>query len=617
MIAPVPGPRHNISLSDDQLLVADEVIVILDDDPAIRESLHIYFSEQGLSVLSIEKAGDLFQLLESKNVALVLLDIGLPDADGSNILPEITEKYPDVAIIMLSGVADIHVAVDCIRKGADDYLAKPVQFNEILHVVRKILEKRRLVFENRRYQEDLEQANFRIQFLHQMSLKMNSVYLSTIEVDELLRAILVGITAEEGLRFNRAFLAMFDEEKEQLIGRMAIGPDCREEAAQIWTEMTEKQFDLLDIIHNVGEQCSVGDQTVNSVVKSLQVPVSEKDHILIKSAVERKSYKVQGGVADIPVSPELITLLDEDTFVVVPLFAPGRSIGVIIADNYVTRSPISESHVSALELFASQASLAIEQSRLRQEMQEKIALLEEVTRELDENKDLLIESECYSALGHMAAQVVHVIRNPITSIGGVARILSKKVDEKNEWKRFIDVMVKEADRLEVSLTELFDFVSHSESVKEDSPLNPLLRRTLVLLQTNMSRQGVEWKMDLAEPDPVVRMDISQIQQVFLNLFRNSIEAMTNGGKLTLSSSIENGWVRVSVKDTGSGLKGDYWDKAKEPFFTTKTYGTGMGLTMVDRYVSLHGGNFSFNQQDIGLEVQVNLPLAQTESDHEG
>ena len=610
MISSVSGLRHNISLSNEQFLVADEVIVILDDDPAIRESLHIYFSEQGLSVISIEKAGDLFPLLESKNVALVLLDIGLPDADGASILPEITEKYPDVAIIMLSGIADIHVAVDCIRKGADDYLTKPVQFNEILHVARRILEKRRLVFENRRYQEDLEQANFRIQFLHQMSLKMNSVYLSTIEVDELLRAILVGITAQEGLRFNRAFLAMFDEEKEELVGRMAIGPDCREEAAHIWTEMKEKQFDLLGIINNIGEQCSIGDQTVNSVVKSLHVPVSQQDHILIKSALERKSYKVEGGVAETPVSQELITLLDEDNFLVVPLFAPGRSIGVIIADNYVTRRPISESHVSALELFASQASLAIEQSRLRQEMQEKIALLEEVTRELDENKDLLVQSECYSALGQMAAQVVHVIRNPITSIGGVARILSKKVDETNEWKRFIDVMVKEADRLEVSLTELFDFVSHSEIVKEDCHLNPLLRRTLVLLQTTMSRQGVEWKMDLAEPDPLVHMDVSQIQQIFLNLFRNSIEAMANGGELTLSSIIENGWVRVSVKDTGSGLKGDYWDKAKEPFFTTKTYGTGMGLTMVERYVTSHGGNFSFNQQDVGLEVQVNLPLAQ-------
>jgi len=563
MISPVSGLRHNISFSTDQLLAADEVIVILDDDPAIRESLHIYFSEQGLAAVAIEKAGELFKLLETKNVALVILDIGLPDADGAAIIPEIAEKFPDVAIVMLSGVADIHVAIDCIRKGADDYLTKPVQFNEILHVVSKILEKRRLVFENRRYQDDLEQAHFRIQFLHQMSLKMNSVYLSSIELDELLRAILVGITAEEGLRFNRAFLAMFDEQEEMLIGRLAIGPDCREEAGQIWEEMKVKQYDLLGIIKNLGAECALGDQTVNSVIKSLRIPVSDSEHILIKSASERKSYKVERGRSETHVSQDLINLLDEDSFLVVPLFAPGHSIGVIIADNYVTRKPILDSHVSVLELFASQASLAIEQSQLRQQMEEKIALLEEVTRELDENKDLLIESECYSALGQMAAQVVHVIRNPITSIGGVARILSKKVGQESEWKRFIDVMVKEADRLEASLTELFDFVSHTESKQEDSQLNPLLRRTLLLLQTTMSRQHIEWDMNLAEPDPTIHMDARQIQQVFLNLFRNSIEAMSEGGKLSLSSVIDNGWVRISVRDTGSGFSGDFIEKAKE------------------------------------------------------
>jgi signal transduction histidine kinase len=401
---------------------------------------------------------------------------------------------------------------------------------------------------------------------------------------------------------------MFDDKEEQLVGRLAIGPDCREEAGQIWQEMKEKQYDLLGIIHNIGSECALGDQTVNTVVKSLKIPVADRDHILIKSALERKSYKVESGRAETHVSQELIGILDEDSFVVVPLFAPGHSIGVIIADNYVTRKPILDSHVSVLELFASQAALAIEQSQLRQQMEEKISLLEEVTRELDENKDLLIESECYSALGQMAAQVVHVIRNPITSIGGVARILSKKVGEKSEWKRFIDVMVKEADRLEASLTELFDFVSHTESTQEDDSLNPLLRRTLLLLQTTMHRQHIEWVMDLAEPDPIIHMDTRQIEQIFLNLFRNSIEAMAEGGQLTVSSSLENGWVRVTVRDTGPGFSSDFIEKAKEPFFTTKTYGTGMGLTMVERYVTAHGGNFALKQRDQGLEVQVNLPV---------
>jgi signal transduction histidine kinase/DNA-binding response OmpR family regulator len=612
MIAPNTGLRPYISLAPEHLLHGDEVIVIVDDEIAIREPLKLYFEQNGFAVTDASSGSELISLLANRHAALVLLDIGLPDADGTSLLPQITTNYPDVSIVMLSGQSDIQVALDCIRNGADDYITKPVQFNEIMVAVKKNLEKRRLILENRRYQDDLEQAYFRIQLLHQLSLKMNSVYLNAVELDEILRAILVGITANEGLRFNRAFLALFDPSNQFLEGRMAIGPGCREEAAQIWAEMRAKDLDFNEIIKNLGQACMREDDTVNQIVKSLRIPVTLNGHILIKSATERQSFKVSSGISSIPVPQDLINLLKEDTFVVVPLFAPGRSIGVIIADNYVTRKPIPDSHVSTLELFASQGSLAIEQSRLYMDMQKKIDELEEVTQELDKNKDLLIEAERYSALGQMAAQMVHIIRNPITSIGGVARILARKI-EGAEWKKYLDVMVKETDRLEATLTELFDFVSQPQGEKQLCNLYPLIRKTVILLQTSLVKQHISWTLDLVEPDPVIFMDAKQIRRVFLNIIRNAMEAMPNGGTLKISVKVDNEWVHVSLRDTGIGLSGAYIDKATEPFFTTKSYGTGMGLTLVDRFIKAHGGNFSLNRQDTGLEVKINLPLARNEN----
>jgi len=119
----------DISLASDRLLAGEEVIVIVDDDPAIREPLKYYLHNQGLAVQDAARAGDLFSILDRQRVALVLLDIGLPDADGLTLLPQVVSRHPDTAVIMLTGVVDLRVALECLRRGADDYISKPVQFH--------------------------------------------------------------------------------------------------------------------------------------------------------------------------------------------------------------------------------------------------------------------------------------------------------------------------------------------------------------------------------------------------------------------------------------------------------------------------------------------------------
>ncbi|HIJ91093.1 MAG: response regulator [Desulfobulbaceae bacterium] len=641
MVEAVYGLHQHVSISLGQLLQNGEIIAIVDDDAAIREPLRIYFEEHGLPVVECASAEDLLQVLASRNVALVLLDIGLPDIDGLSLLPRIVDQYPDTAVVMLTGVADLRVVLDCIRKGAADYLSKPVQFEEIFHVARKALEKRRLVFENRKYQEELEEAHFRIQLLHQLSMKMNTVYLSTVELDQILRAVLVGITSREGLGFNRAFLLMFDDDGRFLRGRMAIGPSSREEAGRVWEEIEDRELNFLQIVDNLKETSKTQDAAVNNIARALVISAGERENILISSVLDRRSFKVspENGwvpvplerrngngarrnngamiyerrekVADAPsigVPSDLINILDEDSFVVVPLYSPGRAFGVIIADNYVTRRVILDSHVGALELFASQASLAIEQGHLYRDMQHKVAELEAVNQELDRSKDLLVEAERYSALGHMAAQLVHIIRNPITSIGGVSRILSKKnVDA--EWAKYLNVIIHETERVESTLEDLFDFVEQAELHKEGLSICVLIRKTALLLQSGMVKHGVTWELECPAPEPIVQGDMHQIRQVFLHLIKNAVEAMPDGGKVTIVVAVAEGQVSVSILDTGPGIPESYLDKAKDPFFTTKTYGTGMGLTLVDRIVCAHGGSFSLKPHPGGgLEVRVVLPL---------
>ncbi len=606
MLESVSSLNH-VSLALDKLLVGDEVIAIVDDDDAIRKPLRIFFESKGLAVAEAGSAAELKTLFNTARVALVLLDIGLPDANGLDLLPEIAAAHPGSAVVMLTGTADLEVALEAIRKGADDYLSKPVQFEEIMVVVRKVLERRRLILENIKYREDLEKAHFRIQLLHQLSLKMNSVYLSTVELDEILQAILVGITADEGLRFNRAFLAIFDDDGEVLRGKLAIGSECREEAGRIWSELRDRKLDFLEIVQNIKESCRNGDTKVTQRIKSLQVPVSDSEHILIRSARERRTILVENGQSDVEVDRDLINLLDEDTFVIIPLFSPSKSLGVIIADHFVTRRPISRNHIRSLEIFANQASLAIDHSRLYLEMEAKISELENVTRELEKNKDLLVESASYSALGQMSAQLVHVLRNPITSIGGAARILGKKIHDEKALE-FVNMIINETSRLESTLADLFDFVSKPVVEKRCEPLFPLIQKTLHLLQPSLVKNSTEVRIDVPEPDLILEMDEHLMRKMMLHLTRNAIDAMPDGGTLTISVRKKDGWISIIFADTGTGIAESLRERALDPFFTTKTYGTGLGLTLVEKIVATHGGNFSLTRNpDGGTEACINLP----------
>jgi len=127
VVESISGLHQHISLALGQLLRDDEVIAIVDDDDAIRAPLKAYFVHHGLPV--VESA---------------------TDTDGLTLLPRIVNQYPDLAVVMLTGMSDLQVALDCMRKGAADFLSKPVQFDEIFHVVRKALEKRRKIASTRK-----------------------------------------------------------------------------------------------------------------------------------------------------------------------------------------------------------------------------------------------------------------------------------------------------------------------------------------------------------------------------------------------------------------------------------------------------------------------------------
>ncbi|PIE58887.1 MAG: histidine kinase [Desulfobulbus propionicus] len=603
-----PQPYRDESLEQtDELLSEGEVVLLVDDFPDIVELIKAFLDKENMPTITAGSAAELQQLLGENNVALVLLDIGLPDADGKELIPGLIESYPDLSIIMLTAVNDLQTALSCLRHGADDYLAKPVHFTDLLTTLRKVLEKRRLKINNRRYQRQIEQARFRIQLAHELAVKMNTAYLSLVELDEILQAVLVGITAEEGLQFNRAFLLLFDEEETVLAGRMAIGPGSREEGDRIWNDIRALDLGLHDLLSQ--SDVLANDAEVNNIVHSLHIPADDEENILIRSVKLRKTINVVNGKAYYPVSVELMGQLQEDSFVIVPLYSSNRSLGVLIADHFITHRPITEERIAALESFASQASLAIEHCHLYMDMERKVRELQAMAKELEQNKDLLVEAERYSAVGHMAAQLAHNIRNPITSIGGTARLLSRKTKE-SDWLQFLTMMTSEAEKIERILEDLFSFVEQIRPEQQNVNLHDLLEKSLFLHYQTFVDCGIQYKLVTSgEVQSTVFIDPRLFQQVMVHLIRNSVEAMPFGGKLVVLVEGAEEYVQICVRDNGIGLQTSKPEHATDPFYTTKTFGTGMGLSLVKRIVEDHQGTFFLQDAEGGgTEAIIRLPL---------
>ncbi|OQX05837.1 MAG: hypothetical protein BWK76_26935 [Desulfobulbaceae bacterium A2] len=589
---------------------SEERLLVVDDFEGLLAILQAALIQQDFLVVTATSAAGARKVLHDTSIALVLLDIGLPDASGMDLIGEFKALYPDTAVVMLTAQTDLETALSCLRLGAADFLAKPVDIDLLLATVRRVLEKRLLRMENRRYQRQLELASFRAHFLHELVLEMNTVYLSASELDQVLQAVLVGITAAEGLQFHRAFIALFDDQHRELSGRLALGPDKREDAGRIWRNLKEQNFTLRDILANIQQQQR--DVTANSIVHQLRVASSATDHLLIRAAQERRSFNVIDGQVmgeeGCRVPADLLELLGETSFVVVPLYAPARSLGVLIADHFVTHEPISAELLADLQIFAAQASLAIEHSRLYTSMQRKIGELVALANELEKNKDLLVKAERTAALGQMASQLAHALRNPITSIGGTARLLSRKTDNP-EWLKFLNMMAKEATRVEATLNDIYTFVEHGPPQKQRQPLGPLVRKALMLFYGTMQRQEIQHELLLASPEPDLALDGDQIKEMLAHLLHNAMEAMPDGGQLTVTTSVEEGGMGILMRDSGVGLADAILDRATEPFFTTKTYGTGLGLAMAERIAKDHGGSLALAPHTGGgTEARIFLPL---------
>ncbi|MFV0436762.1 MAG: two-component system sensor histidine kinase NtrB [Desulfopila sp.] len=238
-----------------------------------------------------------------------------------------------------------------------------------------------------------------------------------------------------------------------------------------------------------------------------------------------------------------------------------------------------------------------------------VVLLQDVSN-LRQLEAELRRNERLAALGRMAAGVAHELRNPLSSIKGLAVLLKGCLGGDLEGQQTANVLVQEVERLNRSISELLDYARPEKLRMTTLALHPLLKKAIALVGVDAEAQKIEIELSLAAENDLVMADEDRMNQVFLNLLLNAIQAMPEGGRLQVATQVSEQFLVCTISDSGEGIAEENIARVFDPYFTTKNDGTGLGLALSAKIVEEHGGTISINsRQQLGTEVSVTLALA--------
>ncbi|MCE5370840.1 two-component system sensor histidine kinase ZraS [Klebsiella oxytoca] len=223
------------------------------------------------------------------------------------------------------------------------------------------------------------------------------------------------------------------------------------------------------------------------------------------------------------------------------------------------------------------------------------------------------------ALGHLAAGVAHEIRNPLSSIKGLARYFAERTPADGEAHQLALVMAREADRLNRVVSELLELVRPAHLKYQSVDLNEVITHSLQLVSQDAASRAISLKF-IAQPALCrIQADPDRLKQVLLNLYLNAIHAIGRDGVITVAvRECGDGRVKVSVADSGKGMTAEQLQAIFTPYFTTKADGTGLGLAVVQNIVEQHGGTIDAESTPgKGALFTLYLPVNGQQKDEQG
>jgi two-component system NtrC family sensor kinase len=526
-------------------------ILVVDDDLGVSMLCDRVLKGAGYEVEVANRPHDALHLLREKNYDLILLDIRLPEIDGFELLRLARERDPDLAIVIITGHGTIDTVVEALQHGAEGLVLKPFQSgSELVQAVRQALVK------SRQAREAARSRALRPLF------EVSQMLLLEVDLDRLSKLIVASVQGQFGT--SCVGLYIVEEEALKLLAWQGFPEDVSQTAA-------------------VGAEAGLPGR---SVAWSLPLWVTR----------------------EMPGSPAILRDLESariHSALCAPLIRRGEARGAIMVGRAASAGAFREGDLELLTILAGQAAVAIENAGLFVELRQYI-------RRIEDSQEQLIQAEKLAALGRLVGSIAHEVNNPLQAIQNCLHLSWHEGLAENKPKEYHDLAVSEVQRLIQTVRQMLDFYRPTAADFVPTDLNALIDETLSLAAKPLADKNIQVKKHYRRAMPMAPVVRNNIKQVLLNLLLNAGDAMLQGGTLTLRTTVgkegPQSMAQVSVANTGPGIAPEHLPKLFEPFYTTKSQGTGLGLAVSYGIVQAHGGWIRVSSEPGQTTFTVALPL---------